>query len=356
MASAKRKNVHSKGRQRTTLFKEPPAGLFPSGEEILRLFIVISLASSVALACHLLFSFKHRQQIPFCDSGDEALDFCEPCPDHAECSRGRWECLLGYKKKGWICVEDGEITRQLETLSKMMEEHICGEYAQFLCRGSGKAWFSESDVLNFLENRIKPVSQVDNSYWDILSQNTIKAVANSLEIRMSALGDKELKCADNLVELYKPYSCVIEDWAYRNIWLLVSISFLIPASAILAYRLHRKRCISNRAEELYDQVCEILRESALSAKSKDTEADPWVGCSWLRDHLLLPKERRDKVLWRKVEELIREDSRIDEYPRMIKGEQKVVLQWQVEGYLSSEIMRTKAKTATRRTKVLEEAK
>lgn len=30
------------------------------------------------------------------------------------------------------------------------------------------------------------------------------------------------------------------------------------------------------------------------------ECEPWVVASRLRDHLLLPKERKDPVLWKKV--------------------------------------------------------
>jgi hypothetical protein len=35
-----------------------------------------------------------------------------------------------------------------------------------------------------------------------------------------------------------------------------------------------------------------------------------------------------------VEELIKEDSRIDRYEKLLKGEKKVVWEWQVEGSLS----------------------
>lgn len=34
------------------------------------------------------------------------------------------------------------------------------------------------------------------------------------------------------------------------------------------------------------------------------------------------------LLVKQVEDLIREDSRIDQYPKLIKGEPKVILEWQ----------------------------
>ena len=36
------------------------------------------------------------------------------------------------------------------------------------------------------------------------------------------------------------------------------------------------------------------------SKRENGECEPWVVASRLRDHLLLPKERKDLVLWKKV--------------------------------------------------------
>jgi hypothetical protein len=38
----------------------------------------------------------------------------------------------------------------------------------------------------------------------------------------------------------------------------------------------------------------------LTSKSINGEREPWVVASRLRDHLLLPRERKDPVLWKKV--------------------------------------------------------
>ncbi|KAK3183088.1 hypothetical protein Dsin_030374 [Dipteronia sinensis] len=77
------------------------------------------------------------------------------------------------------------------------------------------------------------------------------------------------------------------------------------------------------------------------SKSENGECEPWIVASRLRDHLLLPKERKDPVIWKKVEELVQEDSRVDQYPKLLRGESKVVWEWQVEGSLSSSKMRKK---------------
>lgn len=36
------------------------------------------------------------------------------------------------------------------------------------------------------------------------------------------------------------------------------------------------------------------------SKSVNGECEPWVVASRLRDHLLLPNERKDPVIWKKV--------------------------------------------------------
>ncbi|KAE8724142.1 hypothetical protein F3Y22_tig00010865pilonHSYRG00025 [Hibiscus syriacus] len=79
----------------------------------------------------------------------------------------------------------------------------------------------------------------------------------------------------------------------------------------------------------------MLEENASRSKSVVGGGEPWVVASWLRDHLLLPRERKDPQLWKKVEELVQDDSRVDRYPKLVKGESKVVWEWQVEGSLSS---------------------
>ncbi|KAJ8465020.1 hypothetical protein OPV22_027572 [Ensete ventricosum] len=55
------------------------------------------------------------------------------------------------------------------------------------------------------------------------------------------------------------------------------------------------------------------------------------------------------MLWKKVEEMILEDSRIDQYPKLIKGESKVVLEWQVDGPLTSML---KSKESASKTKAI----
>lgn len=100
--------------------------------------------------------------------------------------------------------------------------------------------------------------------------------------------------------------------------------------------------MSVRAEQIYNEACDVLEEKAVNARSMTGKHEPWVVASLLRDHLLSPKERKDPMLWKKVEQLVQEDSRLERYPKMVKGESKVVWEWQVEGSLSSSGKRKKA--------------
>lgn len=44
----------------------------------------------------------------------------------------------------------------------------------------------------------------------------------------------------------------------------------------------------------------MLEEKALRSKSVNGGGESWVVASWLRDHLLFPRERKDPHLWKKV--------------------------------------------------------
>lgn len=47
------------------------------------------------------------------------------------------------------------------------------------------------------------------------------------------------------------------------------------------------------------------------SKTANGECEPWVVASRLRDHLLLPRERKDPFLWKKVLGVILEWAAID---------------------------------------------
>lgn len=53
---------------------EPSATLFPSKNEVLKLFAVIGIAASVAAACNYAVCFFNRQAKSFCDSSKVAYD------------------------------------------------------------------------------------------------------------------------------------------------------------------------------------------------------------------------------------------------------------------------------------------
>ncbi|KNA04025.1 hypothetical protein SOVF_203560, partial [Spinacia oleracea] len=73
-------------------------------------------------------------------------------------------------------------------------------------------------------------------------------------------------------------------------------------------------------------VCDTLEDNALMSGSMG-DREPWL-VARLRDHILTPKERRYPLLWKMVEDLVESDSRLDRYPKLVKGESKVVWEWQ----------------------------
>ncbi|PSR91662.1 Pesticidal crystal protein like [Actinidia chinensis var. chinensis] len=319
-----------------SLLVEPPPDLFPSRSEFLRLVAVVAIAASVAVACNYVVTFLNSQPKPFCDSDTDFdfSDYCEPCPSNGKCYDGKLECIHGYKKHGKLCLEDGDINETAKKLSELIETRVCEAYTQFLCEGTGAVWIEKGKLWNDLDEQMENHG-LDSPIYEYAKQKATDMVDELLETRTNIQGIEELKCPDLLVEHYKPFTCYIRQWIAKRALILVPLCALLIGSTWLLLRIRRRNYLSTRAEQLYNQVCDILEEHALISRSSGGEGDPWVVASWLRDHLLLPKERKDHTLWKKVEELVQEDSRLDRYPKLVKGESKVVWEWQVEGSLSS---------------------
>ncbi|KAK1267545.1 hypothetical protein QJS04_geneDACA000556 [Acorus gramineus] len=207
--------------------------------------------------------------------------------------------------------------------SEQIELRLCQSHAQHLCEGTGAIWFQDVDILKELdEQMLMGNSGLTKEIFIYAKQRAMGIIESSLEVQISD-GVKLLKCPEQLAVLYRSRLCCIRQWIHRNALIVLPVPFL---------------------------VCDILEENAMSSKTTSGEQECWVVASQLRDHLLLPKERKDAVLWKKVEELIQEDSRIDQYPKLIKGESKIVFEWQAS--LSS---RTRMKRATRMEKLVNNA-
>ncbi|GMI63940.1 hypothetical protein like AT5G46560 [Hibiscus trionum] len=321
---------------------EPPQSLFPSKGEFLRLIAVLAIASAVAISCNHFTSTSK----PFCDTNldptDSFSDSCEPCPSNGECYEGKLECIYGYRRHGMLCIEDRDINETAKKLSEWVEAGLCEAYAQVLCYGTGTVWVRENDIWNGLDE-YKFMQNVgsDHTTYVHTKRRAMETIAKLLETRTYLHGLQEFKCPDALAEYYKPLTCRTRELVSKYALILVPVSVALIGCAVSFWKVRQRRYLSARAEELYNQVCDMLEENALRSKSVDGGGESWVVASWLRDHLLLPRERKDPQLWKKVEELVQDDSRVDRYPKLVKGESKVVWEWQVEGSLSSARRRKK---------------
>ncbi|KAF3449488.1 hypothetical protein FNV43_RR10216 [Rhamnella rubrinervis] len=320
---------------------EPPHSLFPSKDDFLRLIAVLAIATFVTVGCNFLAtSLRNRQPKPFCDSGvespDSLSDACESCPSNGQCYEGNLKCDRGYRKYGKLCMEDGDVNEIAKKLSEWVKFHICEENAQYLCDGTGRIWVKEDDIWNDLDGH-KLMEHVgsDNAINTFIKEKTMEIIGKVLQSRKNPQGFKEIKCPDMLAEHYKPFSCRIYQLISNNSMLIFPVCALAVMCTLLLWKFRQRQYFSTRVDELYQQVCDILEENALMSKRGNGESESWVVASRLRDHLLSPKERKNPVLWKQVEELVQDDSRVDRYPKLVKGESKVVWEWQVEGSLSS---------------------
>ncbi|XP_060207550.1 uncharacterized protein LOC132635249 [Lycium barbarum] len=330
-----------------TIPLQPSLNLFPSSiSDFFRLIAVVVVAATVAFSCNYVFTSLNQQPIPFCDSNthfhDSLSDFCEPCPLNGVCNEGKLECAHGYRRLGNLCVEDSNINEAAKKLSKLIEALLCEEYAQYSCTGTGTVWVQSNQLWEKVnESKIMDEYGLNEAVYAHAMKRAMEALHRDLETRLNDHGIEELKCPASLVLHYTPVSCRIQQWILEHALLLVPACALLLGCTFLLLNLHQRYYLSVRAEQIYNEACDVLEEKALGARSGTHE--PWVVASLLRDHLLSPKERKDPRLWKKVEQLIQEDSRLERYPKMVKGECKVVWEWQVEGSLSSSGKRKKAK-------------
>ncbi|XP_012833808.1 PREDICTED: uncharacterized protein LOC105954678 isoform X1 [Erythranthe guttata] len=317
-----------------------------SKPDFCRLIAVVSIAAAVAVACNFVATSFSQPPKPFCDTTSDPdgspFDYCEPCPENGECYDGKLKCIDGYRKHVNLCVRDGDVDKAAMKLSKWVEVRLCEAYAQLLCSGTGKCWVSKDELFNELDNyNLGDNHRVDESIYAPAKQRAIQNIHSLLETKRDDYGIEEFKCPESLVNHYKPLSCVVQQWLIKHALLSILTFLSLVGCIFIANRAYQRHHLSVRAEHLYHEVCDILEEKPLESRRVNGECEPWIVASWLRDHLLSPKERKDPLLWRKVEELIQEDSRIDQYPKLLKGESKVVWEWQVEGSLGSSEKRKK---------------
>ncbi|KAJ8465021.1 hypothetical protein OPV22_027573 [Ensete ventricosum] len=246
---------------RQFLGREPSGALFPSKDDLLRLFAVIAIAASVASACNYAVCFFNRQAKSFCDSSkvayDTDTDLCEPCPSHGWCSNGKLECFHGYKKQGRKCIEDGTINQTVKKLSELLEQHVCNAYGQVLCNEPGKIWFQEADVRDIIEEHMPKKNIVsENDTSTFVKRKVMEIVESILETRVAWNGSKEFKCPDLLAQLCKPLQCRVNQWIYAHVGIMVAILGLFVGLTKITWSIHQKKKLTSRAEQLYEQILE----------------------------------------------------------------------------------------------------
>ncbi|CAO2193833.1 unnamed protein product [Urochloa humidicola] len=315
---------------------EPPPGIFPAREDLLRLLAVLTIAAAVAAACSRL----NRRPEPFCDSlqapDDYADDSCQPCPKNGRCVDGQLECVQGFKRYGTSCIEDGLLSQTATKISELLQLKICDEHARALCGHHAKILFHKHDVSDMVDELLsKNRAGLTQDGIELVKARVLDNAQGFFETVFTSNKAGAFKCPELVAERHMPLTCQVRQWISTNIIFVTTICILVAALLWILWTIYWRRALSNRAEQIYEQVCEILEDNAVNAKIGNTNCEPWVVASWLRDHVLVPRERKNAVLWKKVEELILEDSRIDQYPKVIKGESKVVYEWQGTNYQHS---------------------
>ncbi|CAM0150976.1 unnamed protein product [Urochloa decumbens] len=302
---------------------EPPPGLFPAREDLLRLLAVLTIAAAVAAACSRL----NRRPEPFCDSlqapDDYADDSCQPCPQNGRCVDGQLECVQGFKRYGTSCIEDGLLSQTATKISELLQLKICDQHARALCGHHAKILFHKHEVSDTVDELLSknPVGLTQDGI-ELVKARVLESAQGFFETTFTSNKAEAFKCPELVAERHMPLTCQVRQWISTNIIFVTTICILLAALLWILLIIYRRQALSNRAEQIYEQVCEILEDNAVNVKIGNSNCEPWVVASWLRDHVLVPRERKNTVLWKKPiqeysgfsvnasEELILEDSRI----------------------------------------------
>eukprot|EP00249_Psilotum_nudum_P012558 c23852_g1_i3 orf=959-1921(-) len=296
-------------------------------EQLLQFAAIIAVAAIVASLGIFSVEWYKRRSLPFCDSYGEVTGSCISCPDEGKCWKGILECLPGFVRQGKSCKKDKQMDWSTQVLADFIQLHVCRIHGQSLCKGAGTIWLTLVEILQEMKQAgIQRQLGIDHDAFMLAFDEAVDLTKKILIFKETNNGMQELQCPVHLVGKYKPFFCRFRGWMGKNYVPLIIITSLVYLMAKLLSHIYYQRKLSARAEQLYLQVCEALEQRATM---KDHQGETWVIASKLRDHLLKPSERRDSSLWRQVELMLQKDSRVDQYPKLVKGEPKVVWEWQV---------------------------
>uniref|UniRef100_A0ACD5VLM2 Uncharacterized protein n=1 Tax=Avena sativa TaxID=4498 RepID=A0ACD5VLM2_AVESA len=234
-------------------WSEPPPGLFPGGEDLLRLLAVLAIAAAVATACSLL----NRRPSPFCDSDSDShyYDSCEPCPHNGRCVDGKLECVHGFRKRGNRCLEDGLLTQTANNIAQLLQRRICDDHARTLCGQPGKILFQQLDISNMADDLLSnhPARLTDDGIR-VVKDRVLQSAQGSFETTSTDNGAQAFKCPDLVAELHRPLDCQVRQWISRNAVSVMAFAILSAALLRILWSVYKRRALSKRAEQIYEQA------------------------------------------------------------------------------------------------------
>ncbi|KAK3150188.1 hypothetical protein QOZ80_3AG0229970 [Eleusine coracana subsp. coracana] len=218
--------------RRRRIAGEPPPGLFPAGDDLLRLIFVLSIAAAVATLCSLL----NRRPQSFCDSSqsldatdyDDAYDSCEPCPHNGRCVDGELECIQGFKRYGRKCVEDGVLSQTANKISELLQRRICVQHARAICGKPAKILFQMHDISNMVDELLsKNSAALTDDGIKLVKVRVLESLQGLLDTSLTFDKVEAFKCPELVAEFHVPLACQIRQWIIRSIISVTTFFILV---------------------------------------------------------------------------------------------------------------------------------
>jgi len=202
------------------------------------------------------------------------------------------------------------------------------------CGNGGTSTLSRTQI----ESKLMEVLDTDLDNVHILLQNLLVLLRQNPDWGITVSDDSETK-ETSLSIVSRPMSwlCAGLNIIWWIVDILTGIAGLITAVVViafvswLAFLVYTRWHAAQHVEE--SEVCSLV-EQALNLlyqyeqASSANKVDPFIAVDHIRDQLIAPKDRPSKAkIWAKVQEHIRNDSRVRNSTQLVRGEEFRTWQW-----------------------------
>lgn len=288
----------------------------------------VAIGAAVVLS---FYFFSAPKNVPFCNTdGTPPLSAvsgdCVICPPHGVCSQGHLRCDYMYTPSHGQCVKDTELTRGAHALGDYVLVKAQERRGYYECGSVDSDELSE-DVVRALASSTGVVS-ADRfaEAWELMLTPSVFDTLGGGAVHYTKAADSSRGGSFRTDIASKTYRCLMQEALLDNIALII----LIVGAGGGIWIVQRRRAASVRVEEEVEELMQEVHRSLqelFEQTNGGQDGDAGIAVTHLRDSLIPATEARKELLWSQVEARVAKDTRIDEVPRLLDGQQIEAWVW-----------------------------